>query len=79
MDLQHSPKSSDCSDKKSNLPGRKCRQQDASFVRLEIQAGALRRLIAHHSLVIEEVYCVDEKSKDLIRQALLDSLTDSHD
>jgi len=52
-------------------------QKEASFVQLEIQVGALRRLITQHRLVIEEIHCLNGRSKNIIRQALLDSLVSS--
>ncbi len=72
MNLQHYEKSN--VDVKPNSSDLKCRQKDTSFVQLEIQVGALRRLITRHSLVIEEVHCLNDQSKSIIRQALLDSL-----
>ena len=75
MNLQHCEKSN--VDVKPNSSDLKCRQKDTSFVQLEIQVGALRRLITRHSLVIEEVHCLNDQSKSIIRQALLDSLADA--
>ena len=75
MNLQHYEKSN--VDVKPNSSDLKCRQKDTSFVQLEIQVGALRRLINRHSLVIEEVHCLNDQSKSIIRQALLDSLADA--
>ena len=54
-----------------------CTKIDTSFVQLEIQVGALRRLITCHSLVIKEVHCSNDQSKSIIRQALLDSLAEA--
>ena len=54
-----------------------CTKIDTSFVQLEIQVGALRRLITRHSLVIKEVHCSNDQSKSIIRQALLDSLAEA--
>jgi len=75
MNLKHYAKSR--VDVKPNSSDLKCRQKDASFVQLEIQVGALRRLISRHSLVIKEVHCLNDQSKSIIRQALLDSLADA--
>jgi hypothetical protein len=75
MNIQHYGKSS--VDVKPNSSSLKCRQKDTSFVQLEIQVGALRRLIARHSLMIKEVHCPNDESKSIIRQALLDSLADA--
>ena len=54
-----------------------CTKIDTSFVQLEIQIGALRRLITSHSLVIKEVHCSNDQSKSIIKQALLDSLAEA--
>ena len=54
-----------------------CTKIDTSFVKLEIQVGALRRLITRHSLVIKEVHCSNDQSKSIIKQALLDSLAEA--
>ena len=54
-----------------------CIEKDTSFVQLEIQVGALRRLITRHSLVIKEVHCSNDQSKSIIKQALLDSLAEA--
>ena len=75
MNLQHHEKSN--VDGKPNSPDLKCTQKDTSFVQLEIQVGALRRLITRHSLVIKEVHCSNDQSKSIIRQALLDSLAEA--
>ena len=75
MNLQHYEKSS--VDGKPNSADLSCTQTDTSFVQLEIQVGALRRLITRHSLTIKEVHCSNNPSKSIIRQALLDSLADT--
>ena len=74
MILQHCERSSGSAEVKSNSPGRKCQQKDTSFVQLEIQVGELRRLITSNNLVIEDFHCLNNQSKSLIRQVLLDSL-----
>ena len=75
MNLQHYEKFS--INEKRNSSGLKCTQKDTSFVQLEIQVGALRRLITRHSLAIKEVHCSNDQSKRIIRQALLDSLAEA--
>lgn len=50
------------------------RQKEMAFVQLEIQVEALQRLIGQHNLVIEEIHCMNGRSKNIVRQALLDSL-----
>ena len=49
-------------------------KNESSFIKLEIQAGALYRLIVESSVFIEEFYCADTRAKSLVNQALLDSL-----
>lgn len=62
---------------KRDLTDLNCTKIDTSFVQLEIQVGALRRLITRHSLVINEVHCSNDQSKSIIKQALLDSLAEA--
>tara|TARA_B110000444_G_scaffold245325_1_gene265655 strand:- start:283 stop:552 length:270 start_codon:yes stop_codon:yes gene_type:complete len=62
---------------KRDSSGHQCPQNETSFVQLEIQVGALQRLITQHRLVIEEIHCLNGRSKNIIRQALLDSLIGS--
>lgn len=45
-----------------------------AFVSLEIKASALQRLIMEHRLVAEELHCMNQKSKDIVRKAILDTL-----
>lgn len=72
--LNHLDSSREIENGKQDLSAHRFQQNEASFVRLEIQAGALRRLIAKHKLMIDEVHCLDRQSKNIIRHALLDSL-----
>ena len=46
----------------------------AVFLQIEIQAIALHRLIIENRVVAEEFHCVNKEAKNLVRQALLDSL-----
>jgi hypothetical protein len=49
-------------------------QDKASFVQLEIQVDALQRLLTERKLVIEEMHCLNKKSKNVIRKILLNNL-----
>ncbi|MBV1871184.1 MAG: hypothetical protein KUG83_01430 [Gammaproteobacteria bacterium] len=45
------------------------------FAQVEIEASTLYRLIREKKLILEELHCMNTHSKNIIRQALLDSLT----
>ena len=75
MNLQHYENPS--LDVKRDSTTLNCTEKDTSFVQLEIQVGALRRLITRHSLVIKEVHCSNDQSKSIIKRALLDSLAEA--
>ncbi|MBQ60451.1 MAG: hypothetical protein QGG67_00630 [Gammaproteobacteria bacterium] len=62
---------------KRDSSGQQDPYKEDSFVQLEIQVEALRRLIAQHRLVIEEIHCLNGRSKNIVRQTLLDSLVSS--
>lgn len=52
-------------------------EKDVSFVQLEIQVGTLQRLITQHTVSIEEIHCLDGRSKCIIQQALIDAVAGS--
>lgn len=45
------------------------------FAPVEVEADTLYRLIREKKLILEELHCLNAHSKSIIRQALLDSLT----
>lgn len=76
MKLQECGRTGGTPEGKPNSLACKYQEKDTPLVQLEIQVGALRRLIIRNSLVIEELHCLNVQSKSLIRQALLDSLVE---
>lgn len=59
---------------KDDLPDQQCAQNMVLFVQLEIQVAALQRLLAQRKLMIEEIHCLNERSKNIVSQALLESI-----
>jgi hypothetical protein len=66
-------------DSQNSLRGsiEKPRAEGSSYVKLEIHIEALQRLIDRHALKIEDIQCVDQRSKNIVRSALLIGLLDS--
>ena len=48
---------------------------DSNYVRLDIRASALKRLINDNNLRVEELHCQTRKSRTLVRQMLIESLS----
>ena len=46
-----------------------------AYAQVEIDVSTLYRLISEKKLFLEELHCLNAHSKNIIKQALLDSLT----
>ena len=53
---------------------RKKAAMDSLFIPLKINVGTLRRLIHQQQLAAQDIRCLSEAAKSIIRQALLDSI-----
>lgn len=59
---------------KYDLPDQQCAQSLTPFVQLEIEVAALQRLLSQRKLMIEEIHCLNRNSKNVVSQALLESI-----
>ena len=59
---------------KSNVSEGYKPKSNIAFVPLEIKASTLQRLILEQQLVAEELHCNNQKSKDIVQKAMLDTL-----